>query len=112
MSLSPKTKNTIAKTFLWVLGFVLTLSVFWRYILQGFDLNKKEPSEWSTTDTYLTIIAFIFLVGASQFTNIVKAITSKIGTISFDKNKDEKCEHESNLDSEDVKEPPYPKKES
>jgi len=79
MALTSNTKTNIAKTFLWVLGFVVTMSVFWKYILQGFGYGSGKPVEWSSTDTYLTVAGFIFLVGASQFTSIVEAITSRLG---------------------------------
>lgn len=67
-------RNIIAKTFLMILGVIVMLSLFWGYILQGFNLNESEIKEWTRTDWILLTVSFVFLVGAAYFNKILDFI--------------------------------------
>ena len=71
-------RNVIAKTILFVIGTVLLLSLFWGYILQGFNLNTSELKEWSRTDSILLIVGFILMVGAAYFNKVIDVMLSSL----------------------------------
>ena len=71
-------RNIIAKTVLTLIGTVLMLSIFWGYILQGFNLNTSPVKEWSSTDTILLIVGFVLMVGAAYYNKILDFIVSAL----------------------------------
>lgn len=57
----------------------IIISLFWGYILQGFNLSNSPIKEWSTTDTILLGVSFVFIVGAAYFNKILDLIVKFLG---------------------------------
>lgn len=70
-------RNKIARTILMVLGTVLSFSVFWRHIMEGFGL-RDTPVPWTSKDWILLGISFFLMLGAAYFNTLIKFL---IGTL-------------------------------
>lgn len=57
-----------------ILGTIVMVSLFWGYILQGFNLNDSPLKEWNRTDTILLIVSFVLMIGAAYFNRILDII--------------------------------------
>lgn len=58
-----------------LIGTILMVSIFWSYVLQGFNLTTSlAPKEWSKTETILLVISFTLMVGAAYYNKILDLI--------------------------------------
>lgn len=71
-------RNIVAKTILMLIGTIVMISLFWGYILQGFNLNTSPIKVWSGTDWILLGAGFVLMIGAAYFNKIVDLIIGKL----------------------------------
>ncbi|SEA13063.1 hypothetical protein [Bizionia paragorgiae] len=75
-------RNVIAKTILWLLGIIIITSVFWGFILQGFNLNTSPAKDLTRTHYELISISFIFMLGAIFYNRILDSLVSILEFLS------------------------------
>lgn len=70
-------KNKLGKWFFAILGIVLTVIVFYPYVLEYLYLTERPEKEFGSKEIIILTFAFVSFWGSAKFTSLAESFINK-----------------------------------